>query len=1191
MNKSLLSLLAALIGIPVIAQTSGTNPTPAESLDFTVDGITYTIVDEANKTCQTKAGYSYIDYNQRKLIFVYGNNKTGEVIIPATVQNPSSSDNYTVVAVGSYGFDRCTSVTISEGVTQIGEYGFLDNETLTSVTIPESVNSIGRNAFYNCKLLTNISLPSELTAIEAYTFSYTGLTSINIPKSVVYIGDNAFANCKDLENVTIPSSVLTLGKNVFNGCTGLTSLTIEEGVSSIPANCFSGCNALTTLTIPASVNSIGDYGFYCSGLTSITSLSRTIPAISSTSFSTAAYNNAKLYVYKTALSNYENSQLWGKFANIEAIEMPATSVAITPSILNINTGLTAQLTAILEPIDATGEITWALVSANPSGCIEINENGLVTARQIGTGRVSVSIDSQTAYCDVVVSANPDESVVITPPVGDIYIGDSLTLSAVVFPTTIIPNLSWSSSNPNVATIDPKTGYLKAVSDGATVITATNDNINGTIAITVKPIEASSVSLDQENISLKIGESLTLNATVNPENTTYKDVMWDTNDPSVAVVNNGVVTAVGVGTANIRAMVGQVTANCSVTVTPIEAQSITLNTTSEAVFIGQSLQLTATVNPENTTDKTITWISDNASVASVSTTGEVIAIAQGTANITAECGNVKATCSVTVNPIPSEQLVMNYSALTLKIGAAQQLTASVYPTNTTDQTITWTTSDSSVVSVKEGLVTAVGVGTATITAQNGSQTAACTIIVEPILAEQVILGLSSITINVNGTQSLQAGVLPANTTDPVLTWTSLNPEIATVTNGIVKGVSPGTTVITVACGAANASCAVTVLQPATSITLNETKLNLFVGDLYDLIETVLPANTTDVVVWASSNENVALVDNNGIITALKAGHSIITATCGTQIASCEVTVSDIPASSVSLDFTALTLKKGQSQQLSATVLPANTTNPIVTWTSSNTTVATVSQDGKITALQAGTSTITATCGDVYGSCEVTVEEATPEEIILNYNLYTLKVEEKIQLQIVNPANVAATDVTWTSSASKVAEVSSTGEVTAVAVGEATITATYKGISATCTITVIATEAETITLNYTELTLNKNEEYQLVATVYPSTVTDSTVKWISSNPEVATVDQDGIVKALSSGSTSISAVCGNAYAICVVTVNPDSTESVNDLEAIDSDGPYRVYNVQGVNILTVQSKSELNKLEPGLYIINGKKVIIR
>ena len=1181
-----------VFGLPAFAQGEATNPTPAESLDFTAaDGITYTILNEQEKTCQTKAGYSYINYEKRQLEFVYGNSLQGAITIPASVQNPNTSETYTVVAMGNYGFDQVSSVTIEAAITQISEYAFLSNKNLTYVSIPESVTSIGRNAFYNCTALTNITLPTTVTNIDTFAFSYTGLTSIELPENLISIGDNAFAYCPALQSLTIPGTVLQLGKSVFANCTGLSSLTIQEGVTSIPSYAFNGCNALNSVIIPASVNAIGDYGFNCSGLTSVTCLNKVIPAMSGNSFNSSSYANGTLYVYKTVLSNYENSQLWGKFTNIEPLTVAATGLSINPSTLFVNVGLTSQLSAVLVPEDATDDVTWSLVSATPANCIEVDVNGLVTAKQIGTGVVSASCNGITVNCDVIVNANPDESVVINAPSGNIYIGDSVTLSAVVFPTTITPDITWGSSNPDVATIDPKTGVLTALSDGGTVITATNDNITGSLALTVLPIEASSVTLNQENLTLKVGESQTLKATVLPENTTYKNVTWESNDPSVVMVVDGVVTAIGVGSANVRAMVGQATANCTVTVNPVEAENITLSASSATLKIGQTLQLIANVTPENTTDKSINWLSDNQNCATVSTQGEVIAISEGTAVITAECGNVTATCTITVEPITSEQLVMNYTAVTLKVGGTQQLTADIYPADTTDKNIVWSTSESSVATVSNGLVTAIAVGTTTITAQNGSQTATCLVTVDPILAEQVILSETNVSVNVGASLALSASVYPVETTDQNIVWASLNDNIATVANGVVTGVAPGSTVITATCGSVVASCNVTVLLPATSVTLNETTLDMFVGDIFDLIETVTPANTTDLTTWSSSDEYVSTVDNNGIVTALKAGSAVITVNCGEKSATCEVNVSDVAATNVELDFTALELMAGQAQQLSATVYPQNTTFPVVNWATSDSSVATVSAEGLVTAIASGTATITATCGNAVGECTVTVTTPEPDQIVLNYQTYGLKAAETVQLEVINPENVIATEVSWTSSDNKIATVSNNGLVTAVGVGEATITATYNNSSVVCTIVVNPTLAESVVLNVTELNLELEDTIQLTATVMPETTTDNTVVWTSSNTDVATVTEDGEVTAVGYGVATITAQCGNVYATCIVNVLEDSSSRVENINTSAADGIYRVYTIQGFNVMVTKEATDLNKLNPGLYIINNKKVVIR
>lgn len=1172
-----------------IAQNEQT--TPSESLDFTVNGITYTILNEQEKTCQTKAGNSFIDYNERKLIITYGNNIEGEVTIPATVTRSEDNTKYTVVAIGQYGFNKVSSIIIeSGGVTTIREAAFSQNLLLSSISIPDDVVLIERNAFTSCTSLKSINLPPNITSIANNTFSYSGLTSIKIPQGVISVGEGAFSYCSNLETVIIPSSVLQLGKSAFQTCSKLSSLTIEEGISIIPSYAFAGCSSLKNLTIPASVTSIGDNGFQCSSLTTIACLAKTLPAISANSFSPLSYSNATLKVYKTVLSNYKNSQLWGKFENIEVIEVAPTSIEINPSTLNINVGLSKQLSAVVNPVDATGEVTWQLLSATPPNCIEIDSKGNLTSRQIGTGVVEASISQLTATCNVIVSPNPEESIVISPLPEDIYIGDKLTLSAAVFPSTIIPAIVWNSTNTDIAVIEPETGELTAVGVGGAVITATNDNVVGSVSLTVKPIEASSVSLNKENIILKPGETQTLIGTVLPENTTFKNISWDSNDPNIAVVSEGVVTAIGVGSANIRAMVGQVTANCAVTVEPIEAENIILTTTSANLKIGQSLQLSASVLPENTTDKSITWISDNVACATVSTDGEVLAVAEGSTVVTAECGKVSATCVITVSPIESEEIVLNYTALTLKIGNSQQLTATVYPENTTNKNVTWQTNSPEIATVENGLVTAISAGDATITVTNGNQSAICKLTVEPILVEQVILQESSITVNVGDTYVLSANILPENATDKTIQWESLNNDIVTVSGGIVKGIAPGSTTVIVSSGLGNASCSISVIQPAASIVLNENQLELFVGDTYDLIETVTPANTTDIVTWSSSNNSVATVNENGIISALTAGTTAIIASCGTKTAICEVVVSDISATSVLLDYSELSLILGQSHQLTATVIPDNTTFPIVVWSSSNTSVAKVTGDGTIEAVGAGTASIIAACGEVYGECVVNVKMPAPQEVILNFNAYSLKVSETIQLKVINPEGLNASEINWTVNDPTIATISAEGLVNAVKVGNAMVSAEYNGVTANCAITVVPTYAESVNINITDLTMKTGDTYQLTATVEPLTTTDTSIIWTSSNPDVAKVTDQGYLTAVSAGVATVTAECGNVYGICNVIVVTDTEMGIDDIELSENE-IIRVYTLQGVNILNTTEKSDLKKLSPGLYIINRQKIMIR
>ena len=288
--------------------------------------------------------------------------------------------------------------------------------------------------------------------------------------------------------------------------------------------------------------------------------------------------------------------------------------------------------------------------------------------------------------------------------------------------------------------------------GEAVITATCDDKSATCKVTVNPILAESITFDKSELTLTIGASEKLTATVLPEDVTDKTVTWSTSDAAIATVDNeGNVTAILVGEATITATCGDKSATCKVTVNPILAESIALGKTELTLTIGASEKLTATVLPEDVTDKTVTWSTSDAAIATVDNEGNVTAILVGEATITATCGDKSATCKVTVNPILAESITLDKTELTLTIGACEKLTATVLPEDVTDKTVTWSTSDAAIATVDtEGNVTAISVGEAVITATCGEISTSCRVIVEKI-SGIVFVSADDINIVVNGNE--------------------------------------------------------------------------------------------------------------------------------------------------------------------------------------------------------------------------------------------------------------------------------------------------------------------------------------------------------------------------------------------------------------------------------------------------------
>ena len=437
-------------------------------------------------------------------------------------------------------------------------------------------------------------------------------------------------------------------------------------------------------------------------------------------------------------------------------------------------------------------------------------------------------------------------------------------------------------------------------------------------------------------------------------------------------------------------------------TYVAVESVSISPESLTLTEGESFKLTASISPENASEKYVTWSSDNTSVAAVDDDGTISAKKAGSATITVKTndGGKTAICSVTVKAaeVPVTGVSLNESSLTLTEGETYTLTATVYPSNATDKSVTWSSNNTSVVTVSSsGVVTAIKAGSATITVKtnNGGKTAACAVTVKA--AEVPVTGVSldktSLTMTEGETQTLAATVKPDNATDKTVTWSSSNTSVATVSSsGVVTAIVAGSATITVKTnnGSKTATCAVTVKAaevPVTGVSLNKTSITMTEGETYTLTATVSPSNATDKsVTWSSNNTSVATVSSSGVVTAIKAGSATITVKTNNsgKTASCSVTVTaaEVPVTGVSLNKTSLTMTEGETYTLSATVSPSNATDKSVTWSSSNTAVATVSSSGVVTANKAGSATITVKTnnGGKTATCSLTVNASSGQEAV-------------------------------------------------------------------------------------------------------------------------------------------------------------------------------------------------------------------
>ena len=267
------------------------------------------------------------------------------------------------------------------------------------------------------------------------------------------------------------------------------------------------------------------------------------------------------------------------------------------------------------------------------------------------------------------------------------------------------------------------GSLKAIAAGTANITVktTDGGYTATCKVTVKPVAVTEVRLDQTAVTMKVKDIIVLNASVLPENATEKAVTWSSGAPNIVKVENGKLTALAEGTAVITAKCDNKTATCTVTVqkADVPAESVTLDKTTLEMTVNGTGKLTATVKPDETTVKTIQWSSSDETVATVGADGTVTALKEGTAVITAKCGEKSAECTVTVKAeaVAPTSITMEPTTLSLTVGQTYVLNATVLPENATNKSVTWSSDATSIVDVAaDGTVTAKAAGIATITAK-------------------------------------------------------------------------------------------------------------------------------------------------------------------------------------------------------------------------------------------------------------------------------------------------------------------------------------------------------------------------------------------------------------------------------------------------------------------------------------------
>ena len=784
-----------------------------------------------------------------------------------------------------------------------------------------------------------------------------------------------------------------------------------------------------------------------------------------------------------------------------SVSQKLTKLELYPSTASLRAlGDTLRLRA--STLDKNGrEISTANVSFRSlaPGIVAVDASGRLTARSNGSTRI---IASAASYSDTtLVSVQQTVASVTISPASVTIVPTQVTpLSAVVRDaagTTVQgANVAWTSSNTQVATVDAL-GRITGINTGTATVTASLSGFSAASAVTVSQTPVASISISPSSGLLAPTQTLQFIATVRDANydvLTGRPITWTSSNPSVAtIIANGLVTAVADGNATITASAeGRSASVAMVVFSPIA--SIVLQPTSLNLVVGSTQQVSVSLRDASgnvLANRTVTWSTSNTSIARVSTSGVVTAVAAGSATVIALSEGRIATDPITVTaapsgPTPVASVTVSPSTSTLQVGGRVDLLAVPRDAqgNALDgRTFTWSSSNTSVATVNSsGVVTAVATGTVAISATTDGKIGTAQITVAQASTTttptRVVASPAINTLNALGdvgqfsAVAYDAGGAPVAAT---VQWLSSNPAVATIDGvGRVTAKGIGTVMIVAAVSAAcKDTVQVEVRQVVDSLTIQPAAITVARGSTVTVSGQAWDANgnqiATPVLYWATANASVATVDAAGQVTGVGAGATDITATAGSHTARTRVTVPQLTSAvtTVALNVGADTLDAiNATTQLSANARDAAgnlVAGVSYTWTSSSS-VATVNSSGLVTGKSEGTALIVATAaGSAVADTARIVVRQVPAAVTIQPGSASMAVggtaSLSASLRDANGFAIPNATMSWSTSAPAVATVA-TGTVTGVSVGTAVLTASSSGKSGTANVTVSAVPPPTV-----------------------------------------------------------------------------------------------------------------------------------
>lgn len=552
--------------------------------------------------------------------------KENEWIVTVTIPD-------TVTYIGYESFRACENLSAIYGMKNvefIERCAFQDCGNLRSVSLGNALKTISALAFKNCVKLNGCVFPSTLKELDRYCFENTGMTSVNIPASVE-LGDGVFYNCQNLltvsANANIPGrafaecpklTTVSIGANVdisneaFYNCSSLKNVTITNGSAGITIGleAFRYCSALAKISLPASVRYLGDRSFEgCTSLSQI-SLSNRLLGIGDGAF----YGCASLV--SVVVPNTVTWIGYGAFSDCVSLNSILIPNSVT-GLLDYNNEICSNEVTIKCYAGSEAE-KYALKKGNPT---------------------------------ILLKAVPSSSIKFSAGTVYMNVDDMRQLTYAITPVNTTDAVIWASSNAGIAEVNG-IGEVTAKGVGSvTIIATTTSGRRATVNIAVshKPKE---ISFSQSNVTIMAGETMTQKAVVKDDAGARNDIKpaYTSSNPKVASVSAaGTVTGIAPGVATITAKTGKLSASYKVTVVSNQPKSISFSKKKKTIVAGHTSSQKASVlgSLGKITSVKPTYSSSNPKVASVSPSGQVKGLKEGSVTIKASIGKLKATYKVEV----------------------------------------------------------------------------------------------------------------------------------------------------------------------------------------------------------------------------------------------------------------------------------------------------------------------------------------------------------------------------------------------------------------------------------------------------------------------------------------------------------------------------------------------------------------